>query len=226
MGDTIKKEERMEGNRHFEDAVYAQFVVGRLIGKEVKELEKHVQTGCQSCEEALNWHRHLKQMVQRDQQYEPPSSALESVMNAYRLRKPEKVNLVSVIAKTLFDSFQQPLPAGARQSMITERQVLYEAGGMMLDLKVEKTNDEGEHVIIGQLVPQDSSSVKSFDGFDVQLSEGDQVIQATKSNDLGEFVFHIVPRRQYELEIQLPDSKTIVLSNVPTADGSSVKKPN
>lgn len=205
---------------HFKEGVYAQFVVGSLSMEEAEVFVSHLHSGCDSCQQQVDWYRRLQEILQKDSGYEPPESSIKSVLNAFRLRKPETVNLINVSAKILFDSFLQPLPVGIRQPVLTERQVLYQVGEMQLDLKIEKTNEEQEHVIIGQLIPQDSESFQINGPFEVLLREGEQVVQSTFSEEMGEFVFHVVPRRSYDLEILLADSKRIYLTGVPTANGA------
>ncbi len=204
-------------SKHFKESVYAQYVVGCLVRKEREEFEAHLKAGCQSCELSLNWYRSLSMALQQDQAFEPPESSVKSVLNAFRLRKPETVNLVSMVAKVLFDSFAQPLMVGVRQPVLTERQVLYQAGEMQLDLKIEKTNEENEHLIIGQLIPPEGAA-SSINAFKVLLREGERVVQSTYSNELGEFIFHVVPRKSYDMEILLADSKKIFLTGIPSAN--------
>lgn len=205
-------------NKHFKEEVYAQFVAGCLSGQLLDEFQTHLKVGCEACAASVEWYRQLSILLEKDLAYEPPEDSIQSIVNAFRLKKPETVNLVSVVAKVLFDSFLQPLPAGVRQPVLAERQVLYQAGEMQLDLKIEKTNEENEHLIIGQLIPQESAGPQAVNAFKTVLREGDQVIQSTYSNELGEFVFHVVPKKSYDLEILLTDSKKIFLMGVPTAN--------
>ncbi len=207
-------------NPHFKDATYAQHVAGCLVGKAREQFEAHLNAGCDACERTLNWYRNLSSFLLEDKAFEPPEVAVKSVVNAFRLRKPETVNLVSLPARMLFDSFHEPLPAGVRQPVLMERQVLYQAGEMQLDLKIEKTGGEAEHLIIGQLLPHGSPQLPAVNAFKVQMREGERVVQSTFSNELGEFVFHVVPRKSYDMEILLGDSKKILLKGVPSTNES------
>lgn len=207
---------------HFKEEMYARYVAECLPEVDLKEIQDHIQGGCRVCEISVRRYRRLSEILQNDLGYEPPESSLKSALNAFRLRKPEKVNLVSVMAQVVFDSFLQPLPAGVRQSVVTDRQVLYQADEMQLDLKIEKTNEENESLIIGQLIPKEKASEQS-PSFKAVLREGERVVQSAYSNALGEFVFHVVPKQSYDLEILLAESKKILLTGIPTANESGAR---
>lgn len=209
-------------SKHFKSSVYVEFVVGSLAGADRRELESHLQAGCFSCTAEVEWYRGLSTDLQKDHAEGASESLLESIAKAFRSHVPEKVQSTTVLAQLLFDSFRQPLPAGVRQTMVTERQVLYQAGDMQLDLKVEKTNEEQEHTLIGQLIPRDSRSLHPVKAFKVKLREGDQVVDSTTSNPLGEFVFHGVLQKPYDLEIDVNKARKIVLTNVPTTRGAGM----
>lgn len=206
-------------SKHFKEEVYAQFVAGCLPEEDLREFQEHLGANCQVCTAMVERYERLSDILREDPTYEPPAASVKSVLNAFRLKKPETVNLVSVMANLVFDSFLQPLPAGVRQTLLTERQVLYQAGEMHLDLKIEKTNDEDACLIVGQLMPQDSRQDQPVPVFKAILREGNRTLQATYSNELGEFVFHVVPKKSYDLEILLTDSKKIFLTRVPTTQG-------
>lgn len=214
-------EPRSKGDRmvssHFKAAAFAEFVAGSLAGADRRELESHLRAGCFSCSAGVEWYRGLSVDLQGDYIEKASESLLESIAKAFRNQATEMVQ--TVLAQPLFDSFLQPLPVGVRQTMVTERQILYQAGDLQLDLKVEKGNEEQEQTLIGQLIPQDSPSKWPIKTFKVNLRQGKEVVDSTISNPLGEFIFHVVPRKSYDLEINVNEGQKIVLTNVPIAYG-------
>jgi hypothetical protein len=202
-------------NKHFTEEVFAQFVAGCLAGRERETFEAHLRVGCESCEEALRWYRGLSSMLQKDHGFEPPESSVRGVVDAFRMQKSKVINLVSKVADKLFDSFTDPLPEGVRQLAATERQVLYQADEMQLDLKIDKTNDERERMIIGQLLPRHPAPVGNLSLSKVLLREGERIVQSTYTNELGEFILCVVPRGSYDLEILLANSRKVVVPNIP-----------
>ncbi len=204
-------------SKHTREGVIAQFVAGRLSRKERGEFEAHLQPGCQSCEGAVRWYRGLSRMLQRDSAYEPPESSIRSVMDAFRRHQTQSIGFFCIVAEKLFDSFLNPVPAGVRQPGSTERLILYQAGEMHIDLKIDKPHEERERLLIGQMVHRVSASAENFRPVKVTLREGKRVIQSTYANELGEFVFRVLPRESCQLEILLTDSRRILVPDIPLA---------
>jgi hypothetical protein len=202
-------------NKHFMEEVFAQFVAGCLSGKEREAFKAHLEGGCESCEEAIRWYRGLSSMLQKDHRFEPPESSVRGVVDAFRLQKSKAIHLVCRVAEKLFDSLTDPLPEGVRQLAATERQVLYQADEMQLDLKIDKTNDERERMIIGQLLPRPLAPAGNLSLSKVMLREGERIVQSTYTNELGEFILCVVPRGSYDLEILLANSRKVLVPNVP-----------
>ncbi|MFI5174285.1 MAG: hypothetical protein ACHQKY_05480 [Terriglobia bacterium] len=202
-------------NKHFMEEVFAQFVAGCLVGKEREDFDVHLKAGCESCEEAIRWYRGLSSMLQKDRGFEPPESSVLGVVKAFRRQKSKVMNLVCTVADKLFDSFVDPLPAGVRQLAATERQILYQADEMQLDLKIDKTSNEHERMIIGQLLPWHSAPPGNLTLSKVMLREGERIVQSTYTNELGEFILCVVPRGSYDLEILMANARKILVPNVP-----------
>jgi hypothetical protein len=206
-------------NKHFMEEVFAQFVAGCLVGKEREAFEAHLKGGCESCEEAIRWYRGLSTMLQKDRGFEPPESSVRGVVRAFHQQKSRVSNLVCKVAEKLFDSFADPLPAGIRQHAATGRQILYQTDELQLDLKIDKTSDEHERMIIGQLLPRCPTPPGNLSLSKVMLREGERIVQSTYTNELGEFILCVVPRGSYNLEILLANSRKILVPNVPLVIG-------
>lgn len=202
-------------NKHFIEEVFAQFVAGCLVGKEREKFEAHLRKGCESCEESVRWYRGLSIMLQRDRGFEPPEASVRGVVNAFRLQKSKVMDLVCTVADKLFDSFRDPLPVGVRRLAGTERQVLYQAGELQLDLKIDKTHDVHERMIIGQLLPRASTPPGTLCLSKVMLREGERIVQSTYTNELGEFILCVVPKGSYNLEILLANARKILVADLP-----------
>ena len=203
------------GHKHFMEEVFAQFVAGCLVGKVREDFDTHLRRGCESCEEAIRWYRSLSSMLQKDRRFEPPESSVRGVMDAFRMQKSKAIQLVCKVAEKLFDSMTDPLPEGVRQLAATERQILYQVDEMQLDLKIDKTNDERERMIIGQVLPQRGKPPGNLSLSKVMLRKGERIVQSTYTNELGEFILCVVPRGSYNLEILLANSRKILVPNVP-----------
>src|SRR6185312_5479242 len=52
----------------------------------------------------------------------------------------------------LFDSTAQPLPAGARSSFVSDRQVLYRIGSVYVDMEFERHGNSPRWRVVGQML--------------------------------------------------------------------------
>jgi hypothetical protein len=117
-----------------------------------------------------------------------------------------------VLASLVFDSWLEPIPE-LRASLLEDRHLIYEGGGVILDLLLKK-QDKGTCIHIGgQVLPEDDVSTSVSD-VQVLMEQGAHR-SCTYTNALGEFTFHAVPNGSLNLAIVLRDRRFIVrgLSN-------------
>jgi hypothetical protein len=105
-----------------------------------------------------------------------------------------------IIARLVYDSFSEPLPAGVRRRDVASRQTLYATDSMHLDLKIELGDEKGQ--IIGQIVADKELEIC---GLRIELTQLGRVTNESNTNALGEFVFDDLPKGNYELQIVLDD---------------------
>jgi len=120
--------------------------------------------------------------------------------------------MTDIIGSSIFDSWLEPIPE-LRSTALANRHLIYEGGGIVLDLLL-KDQDEGTCLhIAGQVLPEDSASTSVSD-LQVLMKQGANRLR-THTNALGEFSFHAVPDGALDLAITLKDRRFIVrgLSN-------------
>ena len=117
-----------------------------------------------------------------------------------------------IIGSLIFDSSLESIPE-LRAVALADRHLIYEGGGIVLDLLL-KNQDEGTCIHIGgQVLPEDSACTSVSD-LQVLMEQGASRVR-THTNALGEFSFHAVPNGTLDLAIILKDRRFIVrgLSN-------------
>ena len=120
--------------------------------------------------------------------------------------------MTEIIASLVFDSWMEDSPE-LRGSSLEDRHLIYEGGGVILDLLVKQAN-KGFCVHIGGQVLPDDEVVNSVSDLPVVLEQG-TIHCSTHTNALGEFSFHSVPNGTFDLAITLGNRRFIVrgLSN-------------
>ena len=117
-----------------------------------------------------------------------------------------------IIGSLIFDSSLESIPE-LRAVALADRHLIYEGGGIVLDLLL-KNQDEGTCIHIGgQVLPEDSACTSVSD-LQVLMEQGASRVR-THTNALGEFTFHTVPNGTLDLAIILKDRRFAVrgLSN-------------
>jgi hypothetical protein len=112
-----------------------------------------------------------------------------------------------IIATLAFDSWMDELPR-LRAANGEDRHLIYEGGGVILDLLVRKDKQGGCVHIGGQVLPGDDL-VDTVCGVPVMLEQGAH-ISRTQTNALGEFSFHSVRDGNCNLAITL-ENRTFLI---------------
>ena len=97
--------------------------------------------------------------------------------------------------------------AGVRSASAAPRQVVFVAGDIVVDVKLEPVDESGKLHIIGQLIQSDDPY--GFGHVPVVLREADKQVAKTFTNRFGEFQFESGPHLDLALGIALPQARII-----------------
>ena len=119
---------------------------------------------------------------------------------------------METFASLAYDSWTEAIPE-LRSSAFKERHLIYEGGGVILDLLLKKRPDGTCIDIGGQVLPEDGWT-GSVSDVEVLIQQGTNSSH-THTNVLGEFAFHSVPGETLDLAITLKNQRFVVqgLSN-------------
>jgi hypothetical protein len=189
--------------KHFtsEDWIdYARNVQTADVSARMKE---HLES-CDECRESFQLWANVNKTAAEDLNYAPPSDALRIAQSQFVPFQPAGSFLGELMANLVFDTAQQPLPAGVRSSSNVCRQLLYQHGQRFIDLRVEKAPNSEEVSLIGQI--QESTSGKQTT-IPVVLCCGERIMQQTETNDMGEFHMVFSPVENLHLELDISEKK-------------------
>ena len=160
---------------------------------------------CERCQANAGEFSQLLTFLNSDATNEPPADLLEWGIQLFQpiLRPIEsKTSKVLTIAKLVFDSFEQPAPVGIRYVGSVPRQLLFRAGKVDVDVRIESGDDRVS--LAGQVL---SESERFFENTPVRLESHGVVRYKTQTNPVGEFLFDEVPQDTYHLSEDLPDGQ-------------------
>ena len=197
---------------HYSPEQWIDFVNGAGPQSAQHEMQKHLDSGCEHCQERVAIWRKVQRSASLEAKFQPPVDTVRVVKAAFGNAGFEsKPALAGIIAEVIFDSFRTPQVAGARSAGMQSRQMLFSATPFQVDVNIEAKPGESRLSVTGQLM--DTSQPDSIArGITVTLSNRrGQTIQ-TVTNNFGEFQGEIENRGDLELTFLGHSEKAIVVS--------------
>ena len=116
-------------------------------------------------------------------------------------------DLVEIRGSLLFDSWFEDTPL-VRNASPEDRHLIFEGGGVILDLLVKCSNDDECLHVGGQVLP-DTDSHENVANRPVVIERGRERT-LTRTNPIGEFMFHAASEGDLDLTIQLEGRRFVV----------------
>jgi hypothetical protein len=160
---------------------------------------------CAECSDLKQEFQILVAQLREDSSFEPPADLVQWGKNLFQpVMQPQAGGLRKIIASLVFDTFDQPMLAGVRRVGAPPRQLLFRAGDVDVDVKIESMEANDRITLVGQVL---SSATKFFDNTPVKLESHGIVRYRTRTNVVGEFSFDEVPKDTYHLSVDLPEGQ-------------------
>jgi anti-sigma factor RsiW len=182
------------GSRHIPFDRLIDLVEGRLSPDEQTQMQAHT-SACSRCATQLAWLERVIGLIRANDYEEPPdrvAADISRVFGSYS-RSASSSLRQRIVAVLRFDSAQAPLPVGRRSGSSTERQLLFTAE--TLDLEVRITQSGSLWEVSGQVLNADARGLAELQG---PVGE----MRATL-DEVGEFLLMPVPPGRYALILHL-----------------------
>ena len=192
--------------RHVTIENLINYMDGQPTDVEKSTLETHL-TACGDCAELKQEFQNLLFRLKEDASFEPPADLVQWGIDLFQpvMRPKEAVSgFRKFIASLVFDTYDQPMLAGVRRVGAPPRQLLFRAGDVDVDVKIESMEANDRITLVGQVL---SNTDKFFDNTPVKLESHGIVRYRTRTNVVGEFSFDEVPKDTYHLSVDLPEGQ-------------------
>lgn len=200
---------------------WCDFVRGLADEATTEQMQEALLNGSEPAHRAFDMLRRVSEVIETDHTQPVPENAVRLAKAIGSLQRPmaaqEKVeHAISKLLNFLdfevtFDSLLEPVTAGTRSLQTHDRQVSFEAAGLLIDLRIERDNDATAvvgHVLqtdtdTGQddLLPVTSMSV-------VSLHQG-RIVHNTATGEFGEFQTEGLPNHNLKLCFLVDDEECI-----------------
>jgi len=167
--------------------------------------ENHLMA-CSDCSGLHKEFQLLASRLQNDFAFEPPAETVQWGISLFQpVMQPQKGGtLRKLIASLVYDTYDQPQLAGVRRVGVLPRQLLFRAGEVDVDVKIESMETNDRITLVGQVL---SNAEKFLDNTPVKLESHGIVRYKTRTNLVGEFSFDEVPKDTYHLSVDLPEGQ-------------------
>jgi hypothetical protein len=195
--------------KHFTTDEWIDFVNQVNSPKQQEAMKKHLGAGCKRCIDTVALWQKVRNAAAEEASYQPPAEHVRMVKTAFAAagQAKEKSRFVEV----LFDSFLQPMLAGARSGGLGTRQLLYRAEPYQIDVQIEAKPEGNCLMVTGQLMDVSATGTVGRD-VKMTLSNHRGKVVDTVTNQFGEFRGEIENTGDLELSFVGRGGKPIVIS--------------
>ena len=191
---------------HFSEEVFADFVRGIELPAH-QELKTHLASQCPPCSASFKVWRRLQAIGTKEGTYCPPSDLVRMVKLEFEARRVQENEL---LGNLVFDSFSQPALVGVRSGCAAAaRQMVFEADGIMVDLRFDRPPRSICVSLIGQVLNQKAPRASLANAAVMLWTEKGLVLTETRTNTLGEFHLEFEPQTRLRLSIEGVAGKVI-----------------
>jgi hypothetical protein len=164
-----------------------------------------MDAGCASCAATVGFWQAVLTVAGSEVRDTPPEAAVRQARASFAFARPKSLAVRAREAVALvFDSFQQPQLAGVRAAAPSARHVMYQAGPYVVRLRVEPAADSDRVSIVGQVL-DDTDPSRTLADLAVQALRGQETIDQTLTNQLGEFQLEPEAADNLRLCVGVPD---------------------
>lgn len=123
---------------------------------------------------------------------------------------PVRKGTMRDLATLVFDSFSQPQVTGVRSTTAGARQLLYRAGPLTIDMKLQMPSNTGRFSLMGQVLSSDDNSV-GMNEVPVHLLSGTSELASTSTNQFGEFYLEHDNGKDLQVSLEVSREKEVFI---------------
>jgi hypothetical protein len=161
---------------------WSDFVRGITPLSVTTRMQQHLLSGCKRCNRTATILGKLATVASQPD-IAVPRAVVHNAQAIFSITRKSNV-VSSIVAKIVFDSFLEPLPAGVRSRTRMFRQAMFEAGNVLVDLRLENQAD-GTFLMTGQVADR-STPTRAMSRVSLHLVNGTER-RELQANRFGEF---------------------------------------
>jgi len=156
----------------------------------------------------------VSEAAKRQAGVEVPERVVQHMRNAFAvLAQPKKKGLLFEVPRLIFDSLWQPVSVGVRSAAAAAaapRQFLYQAGHVVIDIRME-TKPNTDQVWLDGQVMDSALKGKGLELVPVQIMSGLDKLVETNTNNFGEFHVEYKAAKSLRVSLGISEKKNIFI---------------
>jgi hypothetical protein len=206
--------------QHFQLEDWVDFVRDVASGEQKSRLQNHLDQGCNDCIKTVRAWRSVAKSAKQELSYEPPTSSINiarSYFSGYRSIVSQAASFrIAVLA---FDSLQSAVLGGIRSGEQAPRQLMYNCGDVVIDLRAIAKPASHQMALVGQ-VANGQEEFFAMEGLALSVLQDGETLQQTSSNEFGEFQLLLPSSENLQLLIAMKGA--MVVLHLPKFDGEGL----
>jgi hypothetical protein len=194
---------------HYDYKDWMDFARGTLGETLKSEMQAHLAGGCAACSEearAWNW---MKEFGAQERLNEPPANAVRMAKSLFAGISQKPRTTMREFAELIFDTYAQPQVAGVRSTASGPRQLLYRAGTLMIDMRLQM-NDTERFALMGQVVTSGEKK-SAMRQLPVHLLSGTDELAHTATNQFGEFYLEHATGKDLQVSLEVSSERSVFI---------------
>jgi hypothetical protein len=193
---------------HFAEENWADFVRGINRAEISDDIAAHLASGCASCKAVFDMWKEVRTVTENEARAMPPEDLVRMVKMEFaiqNLKEPQN----SCDGMLVFDTEIQPFTAGIRAGAVTARQLVYEADGLTVDLRLDTQCQSAKVCVVGQILDKRAPRSSLCDASVTVWNDKGLPILTTKTSEFGEFHLEFEVQQHLRLSIQIAGQRPV-----------------
>jgi len=189
--------------QHFSEEAWTDFVRGIDASEDANMVGSHLTAGCGDCAAEFDKWNRLREAASNEVTYSPPEELVRRLKLEFSARFSPQTCAISTAATPIFDSFLEPLTAGVRAGVTSARQLVFEADGLTVDLRIEREFRSDNICAVGQILDKRVPQTSLRKAIVILWTPLGHPVLETRPNEHGEFQLEFQAQDSLRLSIEL-----------------------
>jgi hypothetical protein len=184
---------------------------GTMDGAAKAGIQAHMSSGCETCAENHRWLKEMLAVMEKDDSFDFSEETVAWSVAQFKAASATAPSRMQILATLIFDNIVPPRPVDVRSmaAPAVSRQMLYQAGGYDIDLRMEELEGAGVILILGQIATT-GKKPDELAGMSVELARHglgfeQEDTKRTETDTRGMFRLRDLTPGEYDLVIHVPE---------------------